>query len=164
MTLKKITFLFLALLLPVAVFLFLKTFGKNQFEVPVKYAVGPIEPPEDCQFEYATPYRIADSLFSTLNLNRNDSLVVFYFGVSLKTAMNRVAVEFHGDPVTIVSPEDIGRKMDARLVQECVLLMPADSSIALADHKKRIRGYYDGTDRDEIDRLIVEMKIILKQY
>jgi hypothetical protein len=39
-----------------------------------------------------------------------------------------------------------------------------EASVALVDHKNRIRGYYDGKDRDEVDRLIVEMKIILKQY
>jgi len=43
-------------------------------------------------------------------------------------------------------------------------LMDAGSSIALVDHLGRIRGYYRGDDRDEVDRLIVEMKIILKQY
>jgi hypothetical protein len=42
--------------------------------------------------------------------------------------------------------------------------MSGDTSVALVDHKNRIRGYYDGIDRDEADRLIVEMKIILKQY
>ena len=164
MTLRKITFLFLALLLPVGVFVFLKTFGRNEFEVPVRHAEGTIEVPLNCQFEYATPYRIADSIMTVLNLNRNDSVFVFYFDASLKTAMNRVAVQFEEAPITIVSSEQVAQRTDARLLQECVLLMPADSSVALVDHQRRIRGYYDGRDRDEIDRLIVESKIILKQY
>jgi protein SCO1 len=33
----------------------------------------------------------------------------------------------------------------------------------LVDKNRRIRGYYDGTDREEVDRLIVEMKI-LKEF
>ena len=164
MTLRKIIFLFLALLLPVAVFVFLKTFGRNEFQVPVRHAEGTIEVPVNCQFQYATPYRIADSIMTVLHLNRNDSLFVFYFDASLNTAMDRVAVQFQDAPITILSSGQVAGRTDARLVEECVLLMPADSSVALVDHQRRIRGYYDGRDRDEIDRLIVEIKIILKQY
>jgi hypothetical protein len=42
--------------------------------------------------------------------------------------------------------------------------MPPDSAVTIVDNQNRIRGYYDATDRDEVDRLIVEIKIILKQY
>ena len=164
MTLRKITFLFLALLLPVGIFVFLKIFGRNEFQVPVRHQEGRIEVSPNCQFEYAAPYRIADSVVTALKLNRNDSLFVFYFDPSLITAMNRVAVEFDQALISIVSFDDVSKRMDPRLVRECVLLMPADSSIALADHRLRIRGYYNGQERDEIDRLIVEIKIILKQY
>jgi protein SCO1/2 len=33
----------------------------------------------------------------------------------------------------------------------------------LVDGQKRIRGYYDGTDRDEVDRLLVEIAILKKE-
>lgn len=34
----------------------------------------------------------------------------------------------------------------------------------LIDKEKRIRGYYDGTDQEEVDRLIHEIEVLLKEY
>lgn len=36
--------------------------------------------------------------------------------------------------------------------------------VVLIDKEKRIRGYYSGTSRKEIDRLITEIQILLKEY
>lgn len=36
--------------------------------------------------------------------------------------------------------------------------------LALIDWKKRIRGYYDGTEPDEVDALIEDIRYLLKQY
>lgn len=36
--------------------------------------------------------------------------------------------------------------------------------LVLIDKEKRIRGYYDGTKRDEVDRLIMEIQILLQAY
>lgn len=35
--------------------------------------------------------------------------------------------------------------------------------LVLVDSQKRIRGYYAGTDREDVDRLITEMKILLEE-
>lgn len=35
--------------------------------------------------------------------------------------------------------------------------------VVLVDSQRRIRGYYSGTDREEVDRLITEMTILLKE-
>lgn len=161
---KKTLFLSLALILPVAIFIFLKIFGRNEFEVPVLYERAEIEVPENCNFEYRLPYRVADSVFSSLAGNRRDSLYVFYFDPSLNSAIRRVSVEFEGAPVSTVAASDLPGNTDLRILRECVLLMRSDTSVALVDHRNRIRGYYNGSDRDEVDRLIVEIKIILKEY
>jgi protein SCO1/2 len=34
----------------------------------------------------------------------------------------------------------------------------------LVDTDKRIRGYYEGTSREDVDRLIIEAQILLKEY
>jgi len=47
---------------------------------------------------------------------------------------------------------------------DCDLLLQKPLSIVLVDDQRRIRGYYDPQHRDEVDRLIVEMKILLKKY
>jgi protein SCO1/2 len=36
--------------------------------------------------------------------------------------------------------------------------------VVLIDKEKRIRGYYSGTNRKEIDRLITEVQILLQEY
>ena len=160
----KLVFLTLALILPVAIFIFLKMFGRNEFDVPVMHQEGKIDAPEHCDFNYATPYHVSDSVIRNLGLKKADSLYVLYFDPSLSTPMNRIAVEFKWSPVTVVAPSSFAGGTDIRKLKECVLLMQPPASVTLLDHKNRIRGYYDGSDRDEVDRMIVEIKIILKQY
>ena len=161
---KKIIFLFLALLFPVAIFIFLKLFGQNEFQVPVLHEQGTISSPADCPFEYTTPYRVADTVLASLNLNTNDSLFVFCFDPALNTVMDRVSEKFGAAPVRLIAPSGLPDDTDLQRLRKCILLMEPGSSIALLDHRRRIRGYYDGSDRDETDRLMVEIQIILKQY
>ena len=161
---KKLIFLTLALALPVAVFVFLKIFGENEFNVPLLHQDGTIPSPENCDFSYKAPYTIPDSLIDILHLKAEDSLYVFYFDPSTGAAMRRVATEAKWLPVQIVDRSFFPHETDERIIRECILLLKPPASVALVDHRNRIRGYYDGSDRDEIDRLLVEIKIILKQY
>lgn len=39
-----------------------------------------------------------------------------------------------------------------------------DNHFVLVDKEGRIRGYYDGTDKKEVDRLITEIAILLHEY
>jgi len=164
MKIRKLIFLTLALLLPVAVFVFLKIFGRNEFNVPPLHQEGEIEVPSNCNFAYTSPYSIPDSIINNLKLRTQDSLYVIYFDPSLNTAMKRVGAESRWWSVKILSASSFSRGSDLRVIRECVFLMKPPASVTLVDHRNRIRGYYDGADRDEVDRLIVEMKIILKQY
>jgi len=155
---------FLALAGPVLVFLFLKTFGRNEYYVPPLYEQVTRGAIDGCPYDYDAPYRVADSVMTRLAENRNDSLFVVYFNRSEVTAINRVRTEFVNDPVAIVGPEKVEHDFDAPWLRKCVFLMEGDTAIALVDHKNRIRGNYKGADRDDVDRLLVEMKIILKKY
>lgn len=161
---KKLILLTLALLFPVAVFIFLKIFGRNEFKVPTLHEEGTIDAPANCSFNYTAPYRIPDSLIAGLSLRTRDSLYVFYFDQSLTTPMNRVKTASKWWSVSVVEASSFPAGSDLRMIRDCVLLMKPPASVVLVDHHYRIRGYYDGTDRDEVDRLIVEMKIILKLY
>ena len=164
MTGKKILFLFLALLLPVVIFIFLKTFGQNEFQVPVLHQDSIPARSSDCNIRYTTPYRIADSVMAQFEANGRDSLYVVYFDESQRAAMTRISVEFHGDPISVVAGEEAMPASQMQALKDCILLMEDQTSITLIDHQGRLRGYYNGSDRDEVDRLIVEMKIILKRY
>lgn len=161
---KKILFLTLALLLPVAIFIFLKMFGRNEFAVPPLYEEGQVEHPERCDFRYTTPYSLPDSLSESLGLHSEDSLFVLYFESGLDAAMNRVMVESKRDVKIIASYDLDTDSLDVTLLKDCILLMKPEHSVVLIDHRKRIRAYYDGSDRDEIDRLIIEINVILKRY
>ena len=37
------------------------------------------------------------------------------------------------------------------------------NNFVLVDKNKRIRGYYDGTSTEEVDRMIEEVQILLKE-
>ena len=68
----KVLFLFLALGLPIVVFVFLKLFGKNQFAVAPLFQDS-IQSPVGCNsFAYQTPYTIPDSLLTKLEWNSID--------------------------------------------------------------------------------------------
>lgn len=161
---KKSIFLIAALLLPVAIFIFLKIFGKNEFQVPPLHQEGIIEVSNACHYRYATPYYVPDSLFAQFGANKHDSLYVLYFDPSLKVSMNRVSVEYRDASVTVVPPSAFSPETDTQLLRQCVLLMRPPASVVLLDRHNRIRGYYDASDRDEVDRLLVEIDIILKNY
>jgi hypothetical protein len=91
---KKLIYLFLALLLPGCIFVFLKLFGKNEFAVqPLYESVAPTLPNE-CQ-PVTLPYLIPDSIGRTIN-SKNDSLVLVLFGdlsAEGKSQLDRVKEE-----------------------------------------------------------------------
>ena len=161
---KKILFLFLALLLPVVVFLFLKGFGKNEFNVPPMFQ-DVIESPEDCtSFEYITPYIISDSIMSRLSWSKHDSLTLIVFNDTSEEASNkklvqidRLRVEFPTEKLNVVTSTEV-------MFKSCIFLLKATDNAVMMDSKRRIRGQYNLTDLDEADRLIMEVKIILKEY
>jgi hypothetical protein len=164
MNFKKILFLFLALLLPVAVFLFLKGFGKNQFDVPLLFQ-DQIERSPDCtDFEYTAPYTVSNTVLTKLGWNKTDSVtIVFFDDLSIegtkKIAIqkNRLRTEFSEEKLGFIIISDA-------VLKSCAFLMKSMDNAVLLDSKKRIRGQYDLTDIDEADRLIMELRIILKKY
>ncbi len=156
---KKLLFLFLSLLFPVMIFLFLKIFGENEFEVPVFHEHGDIESPQGCNLRYTTPYRIVDTVMERIGANKAADVYVVNFGMPFESGKQRISNEFGGAAQTVnVTGSDAG------YLHDCVFIMEKNTSVVLIDRQRRIRGYYDGSDRDEVDRLIVEIKIILKQY
>lgn len=161
---RKIIFLILALLVPGLVFVFLKMFGRNEFQVPVLHQESVPERTKNCDVPYRAPYLVADSIIRTLGLNAEDSLYVFNFDAAQGDALNRVSTEFRDHPVTVVDVTSLEGGIEPDFLRRCVLLMHQDSSAAIIDNRRRIRGYYDPRDRDEVDRMILEIKIMLKQY
>jgi hypothetical protein len=154
---RKILFLSLALLLPVIVFLFLKTFGRNQFDIPV-YHKDSVEFIAGCERTFEAPYVIADSVTAEIGWKGNEATLISFAKIPSEGLM-RLKEDFEPSQLQIVS---FNESKFARL--RCVFLVSEKYNAVLIDSKKQIRGYYQLTSRDEADRLLMEISILLKDY
>jgi hypothetical protein len=160
---KKLVYLFLALLLPGCIFVFLKFFGKNEFAVqPLYESVAPISRHE-CH-PVTLPYHVPDSIGRTIN-NTNDSLVMVIFGdisAEGKSQLNRVHEELAGASLQLYQV----RINDPRSPywKSCIFFLREPFNLILVDNHKRIRGEYNINDREDVDRLLTEITIILRKF
>ena len=157
---KKSLFLFLALLLPVLVFIFLREYGENQFDVPYLYADGVPARPAGCEFDYGIPYTVPDSVWSMIATGRPKLVLVRYGG--RHSTLDQVTAEIENAGVSVVDGDSVGGQPDK--VKKCFLLLKEPANLVLIDEKRNIRGYYVSGGRDELDRLKTEVDIILKRY
>ena len=154
----------LALILPLLVFSFLKFFGKNEFVVEPLFQTEASKLPEGCAL--TIPYVISDNVYSFLKQNHEgDSLLIILYErhskdlSSSETQLDRLKESFQvgtGLGLSHVSSSDESIR--------CGLALKPSLDLVLVDAKKRIRGQYSSTDRDEVDRLMTELDIILKRY
>ena len=49
-------------------------------------------------------------------------------------------------------------------LQRCIFATSEPFDVILIDRKGGIRGQYNSSDRDEVDRLLTEIAILLKKY
>jgi len=176
---KKIKGIVLAivLLFPVLVFVFLKRFGENQFDVPVYHQEGVIEPVAGCS-PVLTPYSVPP-LPGGHAWEKGPTVVYFQERswtpgeieyeqiVRICEKAGRSSFGFvrlssselakNGCIVDLIIPEN-----EARQWKQCHLLMPPEAWAVLVDEKGLIRGYYDIGEREETGRLLIEIDIILK--
>jgi hypothetical protein len=162
---KKILFLFLALLLPICIFLFLKIFGKNEFDVPPLHQQGAAPSPQHCRVSYTVPYTLPDSVMTLISTPAAKATLFIVNFSGSESVLDRVREENGEGEVQIISPQALATDpVTLRYLKNCILLLPEPHDLVLVDSQKRIRGYYTSADREEIDRLLVEVNIILKKY
>lgn len=161
---KKGIFLFLALLLPVLIYVFLKLFGKNEFNVEPLFQDSKVAVDrKDCG-PISFPYKISADVLNTI-ITANDSLALICFDgldEDSKKEFPRLKEELRTDPIRITIT-DPGTESQSKWY-ECIFIMSQPSDMVLVDRKGTIRGQYESSDRDEIDRLKTEITIILKRY
>ncbi|MEP2770665.1 MAG: hypothetical protein ABJH05_00865 [Fulvivirga sp.] len=160
-------FLIAILLIPICIFLFLKFFGENKFDIPVYYSEGVTSPFPYCE-SYSETYTVeglakeklpgvflffeegeAFDLLQMNNVKNRLSETVGAIGYSVYTRDSTIKELNALDSATFI------QKLQCQFVSDTL------NQYILVDSKSRIRGYYD-TERDEIDRLIVELKILLE--
>lgn len=176
---KKSVLLFLALGLPVSIFLFLHFFGRNEFDIPVYYQSISGEIPADCSIEHQFPYTITKSKFALSGTS------VVFFASDLSTneleesvfQLDRIFNEFENSALqlfTVLHSQDSMSSLDVANAivldketynreQQCVFLANGNRLI-LIDSLRQIRGLYPKATLKEVDRLILELKILLKEY
>jgi hypothetical protein len=175
---KKSLYLFLALALPGLIFVFLKFFGKNEFEVPVYYSDG-LKADSICHVIKAGPYQIPDSVLRKVGSQKQNItriVAVYPFIKDDLSEFSRMVDKYKPDGVETIIVSGIPNLPRTSIpvtqlnydsfgwVVTCGLRVSEPWSVVLIDSKNQIRGYYDGSRRDEMDRLDLEMSIILKKY
>jgi hypothetical protein len=155
---KKIIYLFLALLLPALIFVFLKYFGKNEFDIPVYYKDGVSESLNGCQSISAGQYFVPDSILTKWKWS-GESFIALCGTEKENEELKQKMIESKLENIQLITFD----RNDGR-TKKCILIMKDPWDVALIDSQKRIRGYYKLGDRDEMDRLEVELKILLKKY
>ena len=160
---KKSILLFLALILPILIFIFLKFFGKNEFAVPLLYVDKAPTIQEGC-LSVAIPYHVPDSILRQLDF-KDDSLSLVLFSTpneESKIQLHRVMDEVSKDGIRMVQFPSLGEKV--MKWKKCIFFLNEPFDLALVDRSGMIRGQYASNDRDEIDRLLIEITIIIKKY
>jgi hypothetical protein len=153
---RKSIFLSLALILPVIVFVFLKIFGKNKFEIPV-FHDKKVEVVAGCDYKYVAPYLLPDSVLAMIDWKGNEATLIMFSKMEGEGKM-RLTEKFEPNKLQVVNlAEGDGKK-------KCIFLLSDKFNAVLVDQKKQIRGYYQLSTREESDRLMVELSILLNDY
>src|SRR5689334_310504 len=154
----KFIILFAALLLPALIYVFLKSFGKNEFDVPVLYQDAVAAPGGCASYEYTTPYVVPENVLTALQWSPG-KVNVFVVGDMASSILLRAFEEF---PEMGFKVNEVAR--ESRPIATCALLLQPPFNTAVVDSQGRIRGQYDIGNREDLDRLVVEMKIMLVLY
>lgn len=162
---KKSGFLLLALVLPVLVFTFLKFFGKNEFVVEPLFQTDESKLPPGCA-GINIPYNVPDSAYLALKQKHEEDslLVIFYEGTANDVKASDGQLIRLAEYLQLDTGVGFMRISEKSKSMECTLLLNAPLDLVLLDDQKRIRGQYNSNDRDEVDRLMTELDIILKRY
>jgi len=159
----KVLFLFLALVLPICVFLFLKFFGRNEYDVKPLFWDSPPTAGDSCQ-AVSVPYVVDDSIRNQL-LFENDSLVIISFhndaDINAANQIKRIKDEVSNLPLTLLTFSESDRHL---FWKNCVFFLKDPMDMVIVDRRGRIRGQYESADREDADRLLTEVTIILKRY
>jgi len=159
---KKVVYLFIALLLPIGIFLFLKIFARNEFDVqPLFVEKG--ETQIGC-FPITYPYAVPDSVLNLYPFP-GDSLLLIRFDDKQDESdkqWTRLTKSFQSFRITLKRTPAHELKNPYR--RKCIFLLQEPLDLVLLDTKGVVRGQYLSSDREDVDRLITEVTILLKKY
>lgn len=163
---KKALYLFLALLLPGLIFVFLKYAGRNEFAIPVFYGEGVQDTSLECGIINGAPYYLPDVICRKTGMTGKANVLLFPSkGLDVGRLRNVLQGEQGINEVVLREAFPLaGNDSLCGVWKKCIFLVKEPRQAVLFDDERRIRGYYDLRNRDEEDRLRVELKILLKKY
>ena len=175
--LKKIFFLIAALVIPSLIYIFLRGFGHNKFEIPIYYQDGAsIEGCDNSasthlvKFEnyalegahlfYFPQWVNDDEFYRQCNRIRDKQPDVIFTAIADST--NAMVL---GNLLMVLDDAHLYEIANCALIlgQEAAITKPIYNQLVLVDSKKRIRGYFNGNEIEDMDRLDVELDILKKE-
>ena len=131
----KAIFLFLALILPICIFLFLKFFGRNEFDVKPLFLDSPPAADSNCP-AVTVPYIVHDSIRSQLPFG-NDSLVMIAFNdetdIDAANQIKRIKEEVSNLPVETF---DIVRKRATFVLEKLCFFLKGPHDMVVVDRQR----------------------------
>ncbi|MFT6214419.1 MAG: hypothetical protein ACJAS3_000812 [Roseivirga sp.] len=184
-------YLFLLILLPVIIFLFLKAFGNNRFDIPILYAngIGDTLTNVNCfdrtnsQYYVQAPF-IEKGVVKVVQFESQDGPVlktrleelekvqdIFYKNPKIQmftflnaSSLRTSSISNYNKRVAFLDEfwnfEELDSVAWSSLRQCDLVLTPLDNRVVLIDEENRIRGYYNIMEREETDRLVLELRIL----
>jgi protein SCO1/2 len=203
------------LLIPILIFLFLKGFGKNEYDLPIFFQNGVDNPFQECPEKDTTQHYIPEFAFTSqegktigrAEMEGKITIVDFFFTSCpsicpvMSKEMERVNDMFRDEPQVQIMSISIdpeydtpavlkeyaeehqaipgkwhflsGPKTETYQLARCGFVIPTidgngvpddfvhTDKFILVDELGRIRGYYSGTNREEVDLLMLETKVLL---
>jgi len=203
------------LLIPILIFLFLKGFGKNEYDLPIFFQNGVDNPFQECPIKDTTQHYIPAFAFTSqegktigrAEMEGKITIVDFFFTSCpsicpvMSKEMERVNDMFRDEPQVQIMSISIdpeydtpavlkeyaeehqaipgkwhflsGPKTETYQLARCGFVIPTidgngvpddfvhTDKFILVDELGRIRGYYSGTNREEVDLLMLETKVLL---
>jgi hypothetical protein len=205
---SKIFILLITLSFPVIFYLFLRSYGENEFALPVFF--------ENEEKLYCSDSTVEASSIRVFDLNQEDSFkieevykadykIVHFPNIqdpeiqTLKNELNRVLNTFNDLSINLISLVPVTARKEANsgfmsfltaersntylysensknLFVNCLYAFPTknwnkqhpseetipiENTLLLLDEQNKIRGYYNGYETKEVDRLILEIRVLL---
>jgi len=174
----KITVLIIALVVPSLIYIFLRSFGENTFNIPIFYDKGiSIEgcsnqdsiqhlvkfesyPLEGIRLFYFPKWVNDDAFLRQCGRINSKWPHVIFTAIADTTYQNNF-----GNILLVSGEQQLFEIANCVLVlgQDHFIESPLYNQLVLVDSKKRIRGYFEGNELKEMDRLDIELDILSRE-
>ena len=130
--------------------------------VPPLYTESYPDGTKECGVSVTLPYHIPDHVKSSLFLSQ-DSLILVHFG-ELTTGGEKQLERVSNEYGKAIKLQRIPASDSAMHLKNCVFFLKDRYDLVLVDRVGLIRGEYISDDREEVDRLLMELAILFKKY